>query len=152
MNPREDTAMASVSVETWTKDGHCVDAWPADCIHPSSAGRTGLRATRIEGACADAGMVGLEPAGHDTVAQAPTTQPLKWLPNSYYRLRDSRLAARIASVEANGIRGEIFPVVRLRTVNGEPAVHSSEIEETEEWDLKGNSKSGPAHDLMKLIR
>jgi hypothetical protein len=98
--------------------------------------------THIEGAYADAGMVGPEPA----------TQPLKWLPNSYYRLRDSRLAARIVSVEANGIRGEIFPVARLRSVNGEPTVHSSEIEETEEWDLKGNSKSGPAHDLMELIR
>lgn len=108
--------------------------------------------THIESAHADGSMIGPEPAGHNAAKDALPTQALNWLHNSYYRLRDSRLAARIVSVEGNRIRGEIFPVARLRSVNGEPAVHSSEIEGTEEWDLKGNAKGGPEHDFMELIR
>jgi hypothetical protein len=106
----------------------------------------------IERTCADAGLVGPEPAGHGAAPDAQPTQALNWLPNSYYRLRDSRLAARIVSVEANRIRGDIFQVARVRLVNGQPVVDSSEIEETEEWDLKGNCKGRPAHDFMELIR
>src|SRR5579885_3226681 len=86
--------------------------------------------THIERTCADAGLVGPEPAGHGAAPDAQPTQALNWLPTSYYRLRDSRLAARIVSVEANRIRGDVFPVARLRLVNGQPVVDSSEIEET----------------------
>jgi hypothetical protein len=103
--------------------------------------------TNIEGLHADAGMV-----GHDAVAETSPQQSLNWLPNSYYRLRDPTLIARIVAVEAGGMRGEIFPAAKLKWVNGRPSIHSTETTAAEEWDLRGNSRCDAAHDLMELIR
>lgn len=103
--------------------------------------------TNIEGVHADADMV-----GHGAVAKAPPAQALNWLPNSYYRLRDPTLIARIVAVEADGLRGEIFSAAKLKWVNGCPSIHSTETTAAEEWDLRGNSRCDGAHDLMELIR
>jgi hypothetical protein len=103
--------------------------------------------THIEGVYADAVMV-----GHGAVAKAPPAQALNWLPNSYYRLRDPTLIARIVAVEAGRMRGEIFPASKLNWVNGHPSIHSTETTAAEEWDLRGNSRCDAAHDVMALIR
>jgi hypothetical protein len=91
-------------------------------------------------------------AGHGAVAKAPPAQVLNWLPNSYYRLRDPTLIARIVAVEAGGLRGEIFSAAKLKWVNGCPGSSLDETPRAEEWDLKGNSRCDGAHDLMELIR
>jgi hypothetical protein len=101
----------------------------------------------IDGVYADAATV-----GHGARAKAPPAQALNWLPNSYYRLRDPTLIARIVAVEAGGMRGEIFPAAKLKWVNGCPGIPSDEMPRAEEWDLRGNSTCDAAHDLMELIR
>jgi hypothetical protein len=103
--------------------------------------------TNIEGVHAAAGMV-----GHGAVAKAPPAQALNWMPNSYYRLRDPTLIARIVAVEAGGLRGAIFPAAKLKWVNGCPGIPLDEMPKAEEWDLRGNSRCDGAHDLMEFIR
>ena len=79
-------------------------------------------------------------------------QDLHWQPASYYRLRDSRLTARIVAVETNRLVGEIVPFAKLRWLNEEPTADSSESEGSEQWDLHGDCTGGTARDLMELIR
>jgi len=76
-------------------------------------------------------------------------QHLEWAPNSYYRLRDSRLAARIVTVEGGRLTGEIFPFAKIKWINGEPTVESTNLE-PEVWDLKGDARD-ETHDLIRLI-
>jgi hypothetical protein len=76
---------------------------------------------------------------------------LNWLPNSYYRLLDPRLAARIVAVESGRVKGEIFPLTRLRWVNGQPTVDPQDIEGPGEWDLTGEAQDAATHDLTELI-
>lgn len=77
---------------------------------------------------------------------------LAWVAGSYYRLRDARLAAHITSVEADQLRGQIGPVARLKWINGSPSLDSSAVCSDGEWDLNGECRRNPAHDLMELIR
>jgi hypothetical protein len=86
------------------------------------------------------------------VARPLSAQALNWRPDSYYRLRDPTLIARIVAVEAGGMKGEIFPAAELEWVNGRPGIPSDEMPRAEEWDLKGNSRFDATHDLMELIR
>lgn len=74
---------------------------------------------------------------------------LKWAPNSYYRLRDSRLAARIVAVEAGRLTGEVFPFAKIQWINGQPSVESSNLQ-PEVWDLKGDARDN-SHDLIHLL-
>jgi hypothetical protein len=77
---------------------------------------------------------------------------LNWLPNSYYRLLDPRLGARIVTLEGGRVKGEIFPLIRLRWVDGQPTVDPQDIECAGEWDLTGEAQDAATHDLMELIR
>lgn len=79
-------------------------------------------------------------------------QELNWAPMSYYRLRDRRFAARIESVRPDRIGGAVFSFAKVKCVNGVPSIDSGDIECVEEWDLLGNAKGHPEHDLMELIR
>jgi len=92
----------------------------------------------------------MPPITHTEPLQSQT--PLAWAPGSFYRLRDSRYAARLLSVQQDGLRGEIFPIRKLRWVNQEPALDPSESHQTGEWDLRGDFKGGHPFDLMELIR
>jgi hypothetical protein len=92
------------------------------------------------------------PADRDSRAPTQPRQELNWLPESYYRLRNRRLAARIASVQSDRIQGAVFAFSKLKWVNGVPSVDSSEILANEEWNFRGDAKSCPEHDLMELIR
>jgi len=105
-----------------------------------------------EDAHADCGNDMCEPASRGQPTQGSLANSLGWLPNSYYRLRDSTLVARIVAVEAGGLRGEIFPAAKLKWVNESPSIASAETISAEEWDLGGNSRCEAAHDLMELIR
>ena len=76
-------------------------------------------------------------------------QQLDWAPNSYYRLRDSRLAARIAAVDAGRLTGEVFAFAKIQWINGAPTVESTNLQ-PEVWDLKGDAQN-EKHDLIHLI-
>jgi hypothetical protein len=76
-------------------------------------------------------------------------QHLEWAPNSYYRLRDSRLAARIIGVDAGRLTGEVFPFAKIQWINGQPSVESSN-RQPEVWDLKGDAQD-KTHDLIQLV-
>ena len=76
-------------------------------------------------------------------------QHLEWAPNSYYRLRDSRLAARIVTVDAGRLTGDVFPSAKIQWINGNPTVESSNLQ-PEVWDLKGDAQN-ENHDLIQLI-
>ncbi|MGE5644653.1 MAG: hypothetical protein ACM336_02555 [Acidobacteriota bacterium] len=89
---------------------------------------------------------------YDAISEASPQQPFHWLPDSYYRLRDPALIARVAAVEASGLKGEIFPAAKLKRVNGRPAISSLDVTSVEEWDLRGYSKCEAAHDLVELVR
>jgi hypothetical protein len=81
-------------------------------------------------------------------------QALNWLPDSYYRLRDSGLVAHITAVEADRLRGEIAPIGTLTWINtnGQPRLDRSAVCAAGEWDLQGDCRRNAAHDLMQLIR
>lgn len=76
-------------------------------------------------------------------------QHLEWAPNSYYRLRDSRLAARVVTVDASRLTGEVFPFAKIQWINGEPTVESWNLR-PEVWDLKGDAQNSN-HDLIQRI-
>jgi len=76
-------------------------------------------------------------------------QQLDWVTNSYYRLRDLRLAARIVAVDAGRLTGEVFPFAKIHWINGAPTVESTNLE-SEVWDLKGDALN-EKHDLIHVI-
>ena len=74
---------------------------------------------------------------------------LKWAPNSYYRLRDSRLAGRIVTVETDRLTGEVFPLAKIQWINAKPTVESTNLQ-PEVWDLKGDAQDN-THDLIQVL-
>ncbi len=76
---------------------------------------------------------------------------LAWAPNSYYRLRDSHLAARIDAVEADRLEGRVFPSTKVQWINGEPWVDPADGEGAT-WDLRGDSTEDRGRDLIELLR
>lgn len=70
-----------------------------------------------EDAHADCGNDMCEPASRGQPTQGSLANSLGWLPNSYYRLRDSTLVARIVAVD--GRRVERRDLSRRQTQMGE---------------------------------
>jgi hypothetical protein len=79
-------------------------------------------------------------------------QDLRWIPGSYYLLRDRRLAGHLTEITPDRLRGNVVPRAKLRTVNGEIRYEPQEIQQTGEWDLEGNAAAGRWLDLVELIR